>query len=98
MYELDRRPMQPFLRIAVRRGRRHARRAGNWEAVRACTAALETPDILDAVLEQLIATRDGEIITTAIGDGTFLEWLIENWDTILKMLMDIIDLFSRPSS
>jgi len=29
----------------------------------------------------------------AWGDGTFLDWLIANWDSILKMILSIIALF-----
>ena len=93
MQTLDRTQMQPSMKVAIRVGRRRARRAHDWNTVRACNIALRDPDIVDELLERLIDIRGDEIAAKAIGDGTFLDWLIENWESILKMIMDIIDLF-----
>ena len=93
MEQAERVRRQPAFRLACRIARRKARRKGDRDQVRACTVALRTPDIQDEVLERLMETRGDQIAITAIGDGTFLDWLIENWETIIEMIMTIINLF-----
>lgn len=59
---------------------------GRREAARAFDQ-LEDDDILGAVVT-VAASKD--ISISAIGDGTFLQFLIDNWEEILKIILMLI--------
>lgn len=61
---------------------------GRREAARAFDQ-LEDEDILGAVMT--VAVMVGVSIS-AIGDGTFLQFLIDNWEEILKIILMLIGL------
>lgn len=87
------RERRPGLRIAMRIGRRRARAAGDQATVNAITMALADKDIQSEILARLESSHGQEMREQALGDGGFLDWLIANWDSILKMILDIIKLF-----
>lgn len=50
------------------------------------------------VIKRTAKTVVGDVYVGEWGDGAIIKWIIENWDTILKMIMSIIALFqSAPS-
>ena len=75
------------LRIAARLKRRGATK----EAKAAIREMLQDEDVQGAVLEQLAQQN-------AIGDGDLLDWFLENWELILKIIMTIIGLFEAQES
>ena len=83
----------PGLRIAMRIGRRKARKEGKFTDVEAITEALSDRDIQMEVLARLDSKYGAEISAKEIGDGLFLDWLIDNFDVILEIIMKIIGLF-----
>ena len=42
--------------------------------------------------QRRLARRDGAL-QISIGDGTFLQFLLDNWEEILQMIISIIGLF-----
>ena len=63
----------PGLRIAMRIGRRKARKAGDHEKVNAITMALSDRDIQLEVLARLDSKYGQEMSAKEIGDGSFLD-------------------------
>ena len=85
----------PSLRIALRRARREARRERDREKVALITRALSDRDILDETIVRVLAQNAGreEMREEALGDGSFLQWLIDNLPAILEIIAAIIAMF-----
>lgn len=82
----------PALRIAMRIGRRKARIEGNYKEVNAITEALSNEDIQREVLIRLKSRLNRQMKIREIGDGSLLDWFLENWQEILRIILIIIGL------
>ncbi len=77
----------------MRIGRRKARKSHDYKTVNAITMALSDSDIQQEVLARLSSRYGQEMSSKEIGDGSFLDWLLENWEEILEIILTIIGLF-----
>ncbi len=78
------------LRLAIRIMQVRLVLTGQRQLARFLNRALYDRDILDEVVARSTSGL-------AIGDGALLDWFLENWETILEIILTIIGLFASKS-
>jgi len=78
---------RPALRLAIRIKQVQLIATGQRRLAQLLNRALRDRDTLD---EAIIRATSG----LAIGDGSLLDWFLENWEQILEIILTIIGLFS----
>jgi len=76
------------LKRRLRKQLRKAERSGDTKQVAIIVAALDDKDVLDQAIDHLRTER-------ALGDGAFLDWLLQiDWEKLFELIAKLIGLFA----